>query len=494
MTRTRRLVDRHGRPLRAAGLYEGATYPRTGRSTEVYSAGLLRDTSTQVNATDWKRLLGTSRFLYASLPLVNAAVNEVAAYSVGQAFLPQYRGSDPAWGEQAAEWLIDWYAACDVRGDGYDLQTDLYLASIAVDRDGDVLVVLTWADGNRDYPMVQFVPAHRIGSRGASTGRVMSGPYAGLTEYQGVILNRHGRPVAARVLGDRYDDDRYLSLRDAMLVYEPAWFDQGRGLPALSAGLRDWTDFRDYRDYEKIAAKMAASIGLVEYNERGSADAADNPFEVTENASGTGVTLEELDGGAVRYFRANSGAGLKSFTYDRPAANTREFVRDGILRGAFSSLGWPLEFGYDSSLLTGPSVRLVIAKAARKISARQRLLRRVWRRVVVYALAKAIKSGALPASADWWAWEPSLPRMVTIDHGRDTGATLASLTAGTTTLSRVYGEEGADWKREVEQRIAEERYIQDRCAEEGVDPDRIFKASTPPANKSRPEEKEEEPE
>jgi capsid protein len=115
-------------------------------------------------------------------------------------------------------------------------------------------------------------------------------------------------------------------------------------------------------------------------------------------------------------------------------------------------------------------VRLIIGKAARKVEARQRRLIALWLRVVPYALAKAIKSGRLARSDEWLMWDMTLPRMLTIDYGRESYATNAELRAGVTSMAEIVGREGRDWRDVLRSRIQEQRFIMDECASAGVDP------------------------
>ena len=85
------------------------------------------------------------------------------------------------------------------------------------------------------YPQFQIIPWHAIGDRtGADV--VQAGPYKGLRQYNGVIFNQYGRPVAYRILGQTPADDRDVSARDMDFIREPLAVDQGRGLPAFKIG------------------------------------------------------------------------------------------------------------------------------------------------------------------------------------------------------------------------------------------------------------------
>ena len=68
----------------------------------------------------------------------------------------------------------------------------------------------------------------------------------------------------------------------------------------------------------------------------------------------------------------------------------------------------------------GTAQRTEIAMAQRSIEDRQDLLFYATKRLVGYAIAKAMKRGDLPTSADWYQWDFSTPPKLTIDDGRIT--------------------------------------------------------------------------
>lgn len=465
------LYDHTGRRVSAGSLYNGPRDDRLRRST-VIRDNYNQDISDMVSTYDRQQLTTIGRSLYSNVGPVFGAINEIGIYSVGTAFQPVFIGDDLNWGRDATDWLQGWFRNCDVRGEPYDLNLNLFLSSVCIDRDGDVAVLLTESEDGQ-WPLLQFIPSHRIGSRSYDfTGVVKNGPYRGLNSNNGVIFNRVGRPVALNILGDDPSgkDDAQISLRDSALIYEPNWFNQGRGICGMAATVSDWRDADTVSYYTKQALKVISSIALVEHNETGSADPGEEQFSNETGSTDYGVTMEEVDAGTVRYFRANSGANLQTLETNRPSVNSQEFMKNYVLRAAFSGLGWPIEFAFDASALTGPSVRLIIGKAERKVEARQKRLVALWRRVVTYALAKAIKSKRLKPSNDWLAWDLTLPRMITIDYGRQSAATIAELKAGITTLSEVCGEDGRDWRQVIRQRAAEQKEILEAASNAGIDP------------------------
>jgi capsid protein len=467
------ILDHTGRPARANALFEGS---RQNQRRSSYIQGTFA-TDVDKSVSDWDHLqmLSMGRFLYSNVGAVKGAVNERAAYSVGQGWVPYFLGKNKRWGDKATEWLRSWFEVSDVKGGPFTFQMQMFLASIHMDRDGDGLMVLT-SDQSGRYPMLQFIPAHKIGSRQSDYGgMVNSGPYKGLRISRGVVFNEWGRAVAYRVLGDDETKDNWISARDAHLVYEPEWFEQGRGITALGTSLRDWIDYRDIRDYTKTGIKLDASVGLVEWNESGGLEGGHFSHD-----SATGVTSETLDGGAIRYYRANSGANIKAFESARPHSNMVNYVDDQLLRGAFQAMGWPVEFTWNPTKLGGANIRMIVEKAQRTIRSRQaKPLMQLYRRAVSYAIAKAVKAGLLPFNPEWYAWGARMPKDMTVDAGYADRSELDQYNAGFTTLSDIYGKRSKDWREEVRQRINESEFIAEECAKAGVDPSTVNPLVTP---------------
>lgn len=443
-----------------------------------------------VSSMGWERLLSVGRYLYANLAAVHSAVNEKATYTVGSGWLPRYMGRDKAFGEAAEAWLTEqWFPRCNQRGPLYDFRTELWLTSVGIDRDGDRLMVKTYSQDGA-WPLVLFIPTHQIGSR-YNQQTIEKGRYKNLPVKRGVIFNRRGRAVAYNILGAARDgsEDWQVSARESRLVFEPEWSEQARGVTALANAIRDWTDFRDIRDFEKVGIKTASAVMLMEDNMTGSADTDDDPY-TTPSGTDTGLTFEDIDP-AVRYFRANSGAGLRAFESHRPSQNTAAFLTDQVMRNAFAGLGWPIEFAWDASKIGGAVARMIVAKAERTVAGRQTRMSPMALDAIRYAIAYQIDRGELPPDPDWYLWDVQMPRMLTVDAGYESEADIEEYKMGFTTLSEIYGRRGQDWRAQIQQRIAERRYLVEELAGTGIAPDDIVggpKSPPRPVNTPQPSE------
>jgi capsid protein len=415
----------------------------------------------EVNLCDWRNLVSDSRKLYSNLGPVKGALCDKAMYSVGRAWAAKYTGKDRAWGEQAERWLNEqWYPTADVRGGMFDFVSDLYLASVSIDRDGEIYVLLTESEDG--WPQIQLIPAHLIGCRERDDYEIKDGPYRGLRMMQGVIVNRSGRAVAYRVLGYKPEDDRDYSARDLIQIYEPEWADQIRGFPAFTHALLDLRDHRTIQGYEKSASALASAQGLIVKNETGAPDASDPSIGLLRHrgdAAAGGldapeVVTEDVAGARVNYFLAGSGAGIEILKNDRPGPNWESF-QNRLIRNALVGAGWPYELTWDASQLGGANVRLLIAKAMRAVEDRQDLMRPVAKRIVGYAVAKAIKEGLLPPNPEWYAWRFTVPARMTVDYGRDGNSDREDYKAQITNLGDILAEEGRDLDTHIAERKAE---------------------------------------
>jgi hypothetical protein len=435
----------------------------------------------EVSVGEWRNIVSASQKLYWNFGPVAGAINDKSMFAVGRSWLPKFEGSDKEWGKVAEEWLRgQFYDVAFI--DGNDFQTGLFMQSVAVDRDGDSACVYT--ETPEGYPQFQIIPWHAIGDRtGADVVQV--GPYKGLRQYNGVIFNQYGRPVAYRILGQTPADDRDISARDMDFIREPLAVDQGRGLPAFTPAIIDLRDLTTVQGYVREAAKLAATIGLIEHNELGMADISNPAFALSDHAPASKFAMEELYGGTTRYFRAGAGAKLEQLKSEVPSEATDRLM-ERLIRNAMLGAGMPPEFYWDPSKIGGASVRMIISKVNRTVADRQDLLRGVARRRVGYAISKAIKRGILPEyrGADLGGslkWGFTMPPILTADAGYAGQDAREAYKLGMRNLSDILGEAGQSLDEHLDQREREELAIRERMQRSNL-PESAFRILTPNGN------------
>ncbi len=345
--------------------------------------------------------------------------------------------------------------------------------------DGDCGVI--FCDTPSGYPKLQFIPAHRIGSRYQPNGVVTEGPYEGRRIIDGVIVGDYGQALAYRVFGENqfsgiWDD---VPADSMWLNFIPEYGDQVRGISQIAGGLFNWQDISEWRRFELQAQKIGSSVALMEFNEDGEPAPGLGNIQypdstATTAGTPTGLITETYDGGTVRYFRSRSGNELKSFANDRPTANQQAF-EEKVTRSAFSGMGWSMDFSLDPTKAGGAQMRIVVEKINRQIELIQNMLLYPFLRAMDgWRICKAIKIGQLPPSDEWYKWTYQGPGRITADEKYSCDVAIAKIRAGITSPQTEIAKGGDFWEDVQDDSIAFEKRFQERCKAEGVDPNRII--------------------
>lgn len=423
--------------------YEAAE--RWTRDRGYQPADKAEDWDKLVPQADRLALLSDARRLYSN-DVIGGAIRDIADYSVGSGFIPQYKGPDSTWGDEAETWLREWMKVCCVAGPTFDFQTLLCLGSISIDRDGDFGILYTYASGG--YPQVQFIPSHRIANRDT--------PSEDSEWKDGVRRNRYGRPAAYNILGKTKDEDRIIPASGMDLVYAPEFYDQGRGVTALAHAINIFRDVAEVNRFEMAAIKLSGSQAFTVHNEAGQAprrvQIVKRSGEQSEAAAG--VPYERINSGEVTYFKAGTGSKIEVVDHNRPSPPVINFL-ESRYRAAFTGLQWPYEFAWDSSKIGGVNSRMVVSKANRKINKRQQQLTRPAKRMIWHALVTAMQNGDLPQTDNWYQWGFQYSRELTTDTGYAEEANRKNYESGFDTMTRIAGGNGEDFDDQETQRWAE---------------------------------------
>ncbi|WP_035606224.1 phage portal protein [Haloferula sp. BvORR071] len=414
-----------------------------------WQSSAARDFDELVSQADWATVVGASRRLWANSGVVRGTIDQKATYSVSGSFVPEFQGQDTAWGEQAKAWLSSWMELCEVRGPLFDFNTVLYLTSVAIDRDGDGWILLTETNG---FPQIQSIPAHRIGQRD-NAARVAAGGYKGLRIRKGVIFNKVGRAVAYRVLGEAKDgsEDSDVSARDLLHVFDPSFVDQSRGLPLFSHAVSAFRDISESREREMAAQLLLSSLAFVETNPYGGPD----PDDVTIEYSSDGTpSCQSFEGGTVKFFKGGDGSKLEEVANNRPSQNWQAF-HDRLIRDSLTGTGWPLSL-VNMAQGNGTADRISLLQGRKAIEDRQSLLKPLAKRIINFALGKAIDSGILAPAKQWWNWNLSCSNRLSIDLGRDSASLREEIKLGMKNLTQILAEEGRTREDHIRERAEED--------------------------------------
>jgi|APGre2960657404_1045060.scaffolds.fasta_scaffold03325_5 capsid protein len=401
-----------------------------------------RDIHRNVSSMGRRTMLSLGRWMFWNIPEIKGAILEQANLATST-FIPQYSGRNRAWGERAEAWLKEWHKIMDVAGWPFDYQTYVKFLVVKPLVDGDMATILTETDSG--YPQIQTIGAHRIDS--VEHGQLESGEFAGYTIIDGVICDDLNRVAALRIKTDGeagtavFQD---VSSRDAFLTYDPEDIDQKRGFSSLAAAAFNLQDRDESRKFELLAQKAFASKTLIETNEEGESNAAEDLIRAgAENSDGEKIELDRelLDGGTITYLKARSGSSIDAFAWDRPSANSQEF-QERTLRDAFRGSEWDVLFSIDPKGTGGAAMRVVVEKINATLHKRRRLVEKACRRVDGYAISKAIKLGLLPKDEDWWRWEYQGPGEISADRKYDSEIDIEEIAQGLGTAKNAIARRG----------------------------------------------------
>jgi capsid protein len=243
-------------------------------------------------------------------------------------------------------------------------------------------------------------------------------------------------------------------------LFDPSFLEQARGLPLFSHAVNAFRDMAEANEREMAAQLLLSSLAFVEYNEFGGPD-LDNPT-VEFDANGT-PSCQTFENGTVRFFKAGDGSKIQEVANNRPSVNYREF-HDRLIRGALVGTGWPLAL-VNMAQGNGTADRISLLQGKKAIADRQHLLKPFAKRVVSYALGKAIDAGILPASRGFWQWDFTVNNQLSIDLGRDSNALREEYKLGLKNLTQILGEEGKSLEAHLRER-AEEAALAERIRQE----------------------------
>jgi capsid protein len=393
-------------------------------------------------ANEWTRheLMSVARYLFENDGIVKGAITDLARYSFP--LKPQANTTNPDWNREAEEYFADWstYATLDGRHSFEDVQR---LASIAIDRDGDIGVVYANRPGKI---CLQLLEAHRI----------RNPKDAAANWHDGVRLDRTGTPTAYSVTqGEGY---RTINAATMMLLADPERCSQVRGLTALRHALAHIRDKKDILGFEKTGVKNLSSISAVLETENGDADpdAWDISTETAGAASGSDLHLTNIQSGAIPVLR--KGEKFNAFQGNRPS-NTFTGFLEFLLREFAVGLGLPYEFLWNPEKLTGTSQRFILGKASRRFKERQRLFAPFIKRTWAAVISDGIMRGKLGMIEGWEKIIIQAPQSLTVDAGRDANAEREDMKAGLLTMREHYGKRGLDWQEEIEQGAQEIEFL-----------------------------------
>lgn len=481
--------------------------------TRPYYNTVLRSIKKAVDEHDWRTVVSISRKLYANMGLPKGAIKLKANFAMGKAWDPVYLGTNKDWGDKATLWLKnEYFPVYNVRGPMFDFKTDLWLDSVAIDRQGDIFTMFTGSgDG---FPMVQTIPNHLIRSpksmRNArnvdielkvpqhlTDGKNLPSNDSGPVKRKmraayiinGVAYSSSNYPFAYCVHKDEElllklgaDEFEWVHAQYICHTFDAEYHEQGRGLPAFSHAVRQFLSMLTSQEFEEITQMILSSISLVENNETGTADASDPTTALTSTsaitrslktqedellADGTvpDVLMERIIGGMVRYFKAGSGGKVEPMAKNVPGDMWEKF-QDRLVRVSLVGIGVPYAIVWKHNENTGVADRSDIEIFHSTIQDRQELLFVPAYRKVCYGIAVAMNSGRLDRNTeDWYQWAFTMPPEFSIDDGKIAESKRKDYVLGHENLTCILGSRGLVLEPFLRER-AREIYLRKKIAKE----------------------------
>lgn len=475
------LVNSFGRPYdtfpatSGRGLYESTQED----GTRLDRPNLNRDIATLLSRFKHRALISDARYIASTFPIVQGGVQQKSHYVTQAGFAPIFMGKNKAWGRLARAGLIEAHKVIDVRGGLFNWNKDWQIGCTLLDIDGGFFVV--HGETANGYPQLQFLEAHRIGTRYGET-IVESGPYEGLRILNGVVYNAQGREVAYLVLGSSPELDRYISAMDMHHVADPRWFSDGRPFPSIAYSILDWYDAKEARGFQRNKQKINSAHTLTETNETGKAptDPFGNALAAQQRAAqptaGTAAAPIEpivklIGGGLIRYVKSGSGK-LESHVDPTPSDGWLRFD-ERIVAGAFVGMDWRAEMLNLSSPGGGALTRGFADQINTSIYHRWGILVPHVFVDEMFVLRKLIARGDVPDNDEWWKWGYVPPAEFTVDGGRSNKIDIENVLAGTDALQLIVGRYGRTMEEVYRSQCEDIKLKDEIAAEEGVDPSRL---------------------
>ena len=307
--------------------------------------------------------------------------------------------------------------------------------------------------------------------------------------FDGVKIDRYGKKIAYSILeaGTYERVGIEVPARQLMHCGKFESPQSPRGLTAFIHAINRMLDIRQIDNDTLRGIKAANLVGFYLTNEALSnidaapaagrfKTAAFNGIANTNVPDPKPIKYEELTQGGGNMMTLNQGQDIKTVNDSRRHPNQQAVINYFIEDCAWG-FGMPPAILWSIASLTGPAVRFVMRMAEKTLKEyRDNLKEQFCQPYWVYTMALAQKNGQLPQckDQDWWKCNWIAPSALTIDAGRDSAAGIKEIQSGGQTLQDWYGEDGDDWRKQLEQIAKERAYAAKLEKEAGLPPGTIM--------------------
>ena len=414
-------------------------------------------------------ILGQSRYYYRNDGTIKELVDNLALYSIGRGITPQPMTSSTVANKTILDKWAKWWKLPEITGRFSGRQVQEFI-SIAYDVDGEIFIIKTY-DPITNEPKIQLVEAQQVKSPDDSK------------EFEnGIKFDEWGRPVAYSI-EQANGEYKILPASSVIHVFNAERATSTRGISTFYHQLSLTNQRTELLDLTIQKARQEAKfVNAIEQTKTDEAISTQDFLNGCTNADEEAKQQQRM-----LYESANRvsnviggttvslphGMTLKQLSNNTPGNSYLGFAEQ-LLK--LSSTGL-MPYGFsDPSGLTGVSVRMVIAKAARVISARQDIICEVMTQIYTYFLGCLIanKEFLCDYITNVFSVEWQVPRTVTVDYGRDEKTDLSLVQSGMKPIQDYYAERGLDFKQEVQKRLEAIQEIKLQCDKLGIEPHVAF--------------------
>lgn len=443
---------------KAFGLYGNIySYPNYGQYRPRFYS--LQDSEQGLDALSRELLVRWSREASAQLPFIDAAIRIKAQFAVGNAYMPEYTGENAKWGKMAVDWLKEVFYPNPTTKGYMNFQELMYLASTTMDTDGDFLFV--YGKDKDGLPKVQVIPSHRIRSFSTDGVNWSEGPIPNTILADGVVYAADGRPLGYNIIN--YDnlvnqivkttENKFVSSRDAHLVFDPRFFDKGRGRPAIGSAILQALSIQEIDTYLIEKIKLSSMLGWIEKTPSGEGPVELQTTEQALNADlgqfgvfnpSPNVHAVEIVQGVTNRFIKAEGGDIKMMDSNTPQDETKNYIQR-LEQQILSVIGVPHQLVYSQDTVSGRVSDGVAKIFSSGIERQQKILDKHGNFILAWAVSNAIAAGELPENNKEnlaSVFNLTHPTPFSLNDGYDHKADLEDLVAGVKSLNDITKKRG----------------------------------------------------
>lgn len=433
-----KLIDRYGNPislgtpLKKQAFYQyGSIYEWPNQNRYRQRGYVNQDTETGASMLTRDLLLRWSKEMYSQTPFLNSAIRLLSRMVVGSEYNPLYIGQNDSWGKEAIQYLKEMVLPnCCLRGSAFDWNTSMNLIFQKIQIEGDMLMVMGEDKGVDKF---QIIPSHRITSIGSANSYDIFFPTAqdgepfqgikGTLISDGVVYTGQGSPLGYNVQNPKNlvntllggnQDNMFFSIDNCRLIFDPEYFDRGRGFPTISPGILQCLSLAEIEAYMMDKIKIQSMVAFVEKTPEGEGpqeeeEAARRMLEVDGQLGGTAGGLANpvmnaskglriVTDPAIRYVSTAGGEVkvLAASTSDKETSDYMTRQEQHIL----GTLGVPHSLLFSPDDVAGKMNESVIKTFNASIKHGQKIMDKHAKFLLAWFVARGIDKGELSPNDD----------------------------------------------------------------------------------------------